>query len=61
MAAHQTSGRVHAEGSKPHPRGDRFKERIIQAFFDGIKHKPETTFGNVKADVLERMDPNYRH
>jgi hypothetical protein len=43
-----------------HPRGDRFKERIIQAFFDGIKHKPETTFGNVKADVLERMDPNYK-
>jgi hypothetical protein len=43
-----------------HPRGDHFKERIIQAFFDGIKHKPETTFGNVKADVLERMDPNYK-
>jgi hypothetical protein len=43
-----------------HPRGDHFKKRIIQAFFDGIKHKPETTFGNVKADVLERMDPNYK-
>jgi hypothetical protein len=43
-----------------HPRGSHFKERIIQAFFDGIKHKPETTFGNVKADVLERMDPNYK-
>jgi hypothetical protein len=43
-----------------HPRGDHFKERIIQAFFDGVKHKPETTFGNVKADVLERMDPNYK-
>jgi len=43
-----------------HPRGDHFKERIIQAFFDGIKHKPETTFGNVKAYVLERMDPNYK-
>jgi HD superfamily phosphodiesterase len=43
-----------------HPRGDHFKERIIQAFFDGIKHKPKTTFGNVKADVLERMDPNYK-
>jgi len=43
-----------------HPRGAHFKEHIIQAFFDGIKHKPETTFGNVKADVLERMDPNYK-
>jgi hypothetical protein len=43
-----------------HPRGAHFKEHIIQAFFDGIKHKPETTFGNVKADVLERMDPNFK-
>jgi hypothetical protein len=43
-----------------HPRGDHFKERIIQAFFNGIKHKPEATFANVKADVLERMEPNYK-
>src|ERR1700738_3406969 len=33
-----------------HPRTPHFKEDIIQAFYDGIKHKPETTFGNVKAD-----------
>jgi hypothetical protein len=32
-----------------HPRTAHFKEDIIQAFYDGIKHKPETTFGNVKA------------
>jgi hypothetical protein len=31
----------------------RFKEDIIRAFHDGIKHKPETTFGNVKADTRE--------
>lgn len=43
-----------------HPRGSRFKESIIQAFADGIIHKPETTFGNVKADVLARMDPSYK-
>ena len=36
------------------PRTPNFKEDIIQAFYDGIKHKPETTFGNVKADVLAR-------
>jgi hypothetical protein len=42
-----------------HPRGDRFKENIIQTFFDGIKHKPETTFGNVKADVLADKDPHF--
>lgn len=37
---------------KAHPRGFDFKEKIIQAFYDGIKHKPDTTFGNVKADVI---------
>ena len=35
-----------------YPRTVHFKEDILQAFYDGIKHKPETTFGNVKADVL---------
>ena len=43
-----------------HPRTDRFKEEIIQAFYDGIKHKPDTTFGNVKADVLADKDPTFR-
>jgi len=43
-----------------HPRTEHFKEDIIQAFYDGIKHKPETTFGNVKADVLADKDPAFR-
>jgi hypothetical protein len=43
-----------------HPRSDQFKEDIIQAFYDGIKHKPDTTFGNVKADVLADKDPAFR-
>jgi hypothetical protein len=43
-----------------HPRTAYFKEDIIQAFYDGIKHKPETTFGNVKADVLADKDPSFR-
>ncbi|WP_144639330.1 HD domain-containing protein [Bordetella genomosp. 13] len=43
-----------------HPRGNRFKEDIIQAFHDGIRHKPATTFGNVKADVLADKDPAFR-
>ena len=42
------------------PRPDNFKEDIIQAFFEGIKHKPQTTFGNVKADVLAEKDPNFK-
>lgn len=43
-----------------HPRTQQFKEDIIQAFYDGIKHKPDTTFGNVKADVLADKDPAFR-
>jgi hypothetical protein len=43
-----------------HPRTEEFKEDIIQAFYDGIKHKPDTTFGNVKADVLADKDPAFR-
>jgi len=42
-----------------HPRPD-FKRRILEAFTEGIASKPETTFGNVKADVLERFVPGYR-
>uniref|UniRef100_B0T992 Metal dependent phosphohydrolase n=1 Tax=Caulobacter sp. (strain K31) TaxID=366602 RepID=B0T992_CAUSK len=42
-----------------HPRGDQFKEDIIQAFYDGIRHKPETTFGNVKADVIADKEPHF--
>ena len=40
------------------PRVD-FKRRIVQAFADGIKHKPQTAFGNVKADVLAELLPGY--
>ena len=43
-----------------HPRTERFKEDIIQTFYDGIKHKPQTTFGNVKADVLADKDPSFK-
>jgi hypothetical protein len=43
-----------------HPRSNQFKEDIIQAFYDGIKRKPETTFGNVKADVLADKDPLFK-
>ncbi|CAD6556886.1 hypothetical protein LMG27952_06221 [Paraburkholderia hiiakae] len=42
-----------------HPRSEHFKEEIIQTFYDGIKHKPATTFGNVKADVLADKDPHF--
>jgi len=41
-----------------HPRPD-FKRQILQAFTDGIAPRPQTTFGNVKADVLERFVPGF--
>jgi hypothetical protein len=43
-----------------YPRTAHFKEDIIQSFYDGIKHKPQTTFGNVKADVLADKDPQFQ-
>jgi len=45
---------------RAYPRNPGFKEDLIQAFYNGIKHKPETTFGNVKADVLGDKDPNFK-
>jgi HD superfamily phosphodiesterase len=45
---------------RAYPRTEHFKEDIIQAFYDGIKHKPETTFGNVKADVLADKDADFQ-
>jgi HD superfamily phosphodiesterase len=41
-----------------HPR-PAFKRQILQAFTDGNKHRPRTTFGNVNADVLEHFDPSF--
>ncbi|GLW09256.1 metal-dependent phosphohydrolase [Microtetraspora sp. NBRC 13810] len=48
-----------AEITALHPRPD-FKRRILQAFTDGIAPRPETTFGNVKADVLAHFVPGFR-
>ena len=45
---------------RAHPRPGHFKEEIIQAFYDGFHHKPETTFGTVNADVLADKDPSFR-
>ncbi|WP_027761939.1 HD domain-containing protein [Streptomyces sp. AA1529] len=42
-----------------HPR-PAFKQGILRAFADGVQPKPETTFGNVKADVLAHYDPHFR-
>jgi len=41
-----------------HPRPD-FKNRILAAFHDGMKHRPESTFGTMNADVLAHFDPTF--
>ncbi|CEI81784.1 HD domain-containing protein [Oceanobacillus oncorhynchi] len=38
-----------------------FKKKIIPAFYEGFKHKPETTFGNMKEDVVQHFRPEYRN
>ncbi|MET0934459.1 MAG: HD domain-containing protein [Luteibacter sp.] len=43
-----------------HPRGGAFKEGIIDAFYEGVRHKPQTTFGNVKADVMAYKQPGFQ-
>lgn len=41
-----------------HPRPD-FKRRILHAFTEGVKHRPDSTFGTVNADVLAHYDPSF--
>lgn len=43
-----------------YPRGQGFKSLVIEAFAEGMTKRPETTFGTVHADILDRCDPDYR-
>ncbi|MFF9213094.1 MULTISPECIES: HD domain-containing protein [unclassified Streptomyces] len=42
-----------------HPRGE-FKREFLRAFVDGLKDRPDTTYGTVNADVLEHFVPGFR-
>ncbi|MGW1677297.1 HD domain-containing protein [Saccharopolyspora sp. NPDC002376] len=55
---HAVSDEQRAAVVAAHPRPD-FKNRILNAFTDGIKDRPATTFGNVKADVLAHYVPGF--
>jgi hypothetical protein len=48
-----------AEVVAGHPRPD-FKNRILQAFYDGMADRPDTTFGTMNDDVLAHFDPSFR-
>jgi hypothetical protein len=50
---------VKAQVLAAHPRRN-FKSEIVRAFADGFQHKPESTFGTVNADVLEKLVPGFR-
>jgi HD superfamily phosphodiesterase len=41
-----------------HPRPN-FKERILQAFTEGMKDRPDTTFGTMNDDVLAHFVPGF--
>jgi hypothetical protein len=41
-----------------HPRPD-FKNRILQAFYQGMADRPDTTFGTMNDDVLAHFDPTF--
>jgi HD domain len=42
-----------------HPRGNRFKDSIIDAFYHGMAHRPDSTFGTVNDDVLALKNPQF--
>ncbi|MDG4857886.1 HD domain-containing protein [Streptomyces sp. T-3] len=54
----EITGEQRAAVVAAHPRPD-FKRRILAAFTDGIAHRPDTAFGNVKADVLAHFSPGF--
>jgi hypothetical protein len=41
-----------------HPRPD-FKNDILRAFYDGMKDRPDTTFGTMNDDVLAHFAPDF--
>ena len=41
------------------PRGNHFKQDIIDAFYHGMAHRPDSTFGTVNDDVLAFKNPKF--
>jgi hypothetical protein len=42
------------------PREPGFKQAILDAFYQGMKHRPDSTFGTFNDDFLARKDPGFR-
>ncbi|MFJ4186688.1 HD domain-containing protein [Kitasatospora sp. NPDC089509] len=58
LGYHAVSAEQRAAVVAAHPRPD-FKNRILAAFTEGIRNRPDSTFGNVKADVLAHFVPGF--
>jgi hypothetical protein len=43
-----------------YPRGDDFERLMIDAFYQGMKHRPDSTFGTMNDDFLAQRDPKFR-
>ena len=43
-----------------YPRGDDFEHGIIEAFYQGMKHRPDSTFGTFNDDFLAFKDPSFQ-
>ncbi|WP_210334364.1 HD domain-containing protein [Rhizobium sp. RHZ02] len=42
-----------------YPREDAFAEGIVDAFYHGMKHRPQSTFGTFNDDILAFKDPAF--
>jgi hypothetical protein len=42
-----------------YPRGADFPHAIIDAFYDGMKHRPDSTYGTFNDDILAFKDPSF--
>jgi hypothetical protein len=42
-----------------YPRGPDFANKMIDAFYDGMKHRPGTTFGTFNDDFIAHKDPGF--
>lgn len=54
----QITAQARGEVVRAHPRTD-FKRKILQAFYEGMRDRPETTFGTMNDDVLAHFDPSF--
>lgn len=43
-----------------YPRGSDFEHGMIEAFYQGLKHRPDSTFGTFNDDFLASEDPNFQ-